>query len=232
MGVRSSANLPIDGFTIPATFVQTNSTISPVTIYPRYNTSTADSFVFDSADDYAPAAATGGGTNAYYDFAFPMYTGLSPWYNDVYDNYAGRRNGGSNAISDVQRVSLWVNMDVGTSPHPSPYDDSSTRLAILMNAVGANHWYQTTASPTPNYSEPRCFCNNVTAFQNFRVTGQNYSNGAYNSWRCLAHFQNLGSSSTTTLRIINIGGKEDNKSLIVIRAMVLLMHGRTGVSGD
>lgn len=227
MGIRSSANLPIDDFTIPIWMVQNHSIVSPITLYPRWRDSTADSFTFSQAGDYNPTAAAGG--NAYVDIYFTSYPGISPWYNDVYDNLVGRRSGGGNSLNDVTRTSLWVNMDVGDSPHPSPADHASTRLAMLINQAGAYHSLMTTNSPTPNYSEPRLLCDS-TAFQNFRVSGQNYS-GNYHSWRCLYHYQPWQSNGAQYIRLINLGGKSDSQSLIVIRAMVLLMHGRTGVSG-
>lgn len=227
MGIRSSANLPIDAFTIPIWMVQNHSIVSPITLYPRWRDSTADTFAFSSAGDYTPAAAAGG--NAYVDISFTSYPGISPWYSDVYDSLVGRRSGTGNSLNDVTRTSLWVNMDVGDAPHPSPSDYASTRLAILINQAGAYHSLITTNSPTPNYSEPRLLCDS-TAFQNFRVSGQNYS-GNYHSWRCLFHYQPWQSNGVQHIRLINLGGKPDSQSLIVIRAMVLLMHGRTGVSG-
>jgi len=229
MPILSSAGLPIDGVTLPI-FLQerTNPIAGTITIKPRYNDSTANNFTFSAAGDYEPTAATGG--DAWYDFPFSCYPGHSQWYSEVYDNLAGRRSGSGSSFADLQRNSLWINLSVGDDPHPSPSDYSSTRLAILEDNPGNYHQFQTTSNPTPNYSEPRCFMGNVAAFQNFRVSGQEYSDGAYHSWRCLAHWQVYAPGSVTRIRIINLGGLADSRSTIRIRGLVLLQHGRTGVS--
>jgi len=229
MPILSSAGLPILGVTLPI-FLQenTNPIAGAIAIKPRYNDSTADTFTFTVSGDYAPAAATGG--NAYYDFPYSCYPNQSGWYSDVYDNLAGRRSGMGSSFGDLNRISLWINLSVGDSPHPSPTDYSSTRLAILQNSVGDYHSLQSTSNPTPNYSEPRCFLNNVAAFQNFRVSGQEYSGGAYHAWRCLAHWQTFNFGSSTFIRIISLGGFADSRSTIRIRGLVLLVHGKTGVS--
>lgn len=229
MPILSSAGLPIDATTLPI-FLQerTNPIGGTITIYPRYNNATANTFTFTAAGDYAPSAAAGG--NAYYDFIYSCYPGHVQWYSEVFDNLAGRRSGSGSSFNDLSRYSLWINLSVGDSPHPSPSDYSSTRLAILQDSPGSYHSFQTTNSPTPNYSEPRCFMENVAAFQNFRVAGQEYGSGAYHSWRCLAHYQTATFANTTTIRIINLGGLDDGRSVIRIRGLLLLAHGRTGVS--
>ena len=83
MGLISSADLPIIGYSLPIWLVHNTPTLpGPTTIYPRYNDSTANTFTFTSSGDYAPAAAIGGGNNAYADFAFQVYPGNGGWYND------------------------------------------------------------------------------------------------------------------------------------------------------
>lgn len=229
MGILSSAGLQIDSVTLPIFLQERTAPIAgAVTILPRYNNATANTFTFSTSGDYAPTAAGGG--DAWYDFPFSCYPGQTGWYSDVYDNLAGRRSGQGNSFGDVGRCSLWINLSVGDNPHPSPSDYASTRLAILQDSPGAYHQFQTTNSPTPNYSEPRCFMDNVAAFQNFRVSGQEYGAGAYHSWRCLAHYQGYNTANATRIRIINLGGLTDDRSKITVRGLVLLVHGRTGVS--
>lgn len=228
MPVRSSANLPIDSFSLNLWLVNNSTPSTPVTLYPRWRDSTANSFTFQNAGDYAPSAAAGG--NAYADIPFSTYPGNGQWYNDVYDNQVGRRSGTASSLTDVYRTSLYANIDVGQSPHPGG-DYSNTRLAILYNGIGAYHSWITTGSPTPNYNEPRVLCDSKPGFENFRISGQNYASGGYNSWRCLFHYWSWAPVNCSHLRIINLGGNDDTRSMIVIRGLVLIMHGRTGVSG-
>ena len=136
MGLISSADLPIIGYSLPIWLVHNTPTLpGPTTIYPRYNDSTANTFTFTSSGDYAPAAAIGGGNNAYADFAFQVYPGNGGWYNQVWDNNVGRRSGTGTAIGDLARVSLYANIDVGNAPHPGERY-ASTFLAILTNSIG------------------------------------------------------------------------------------------------
>jgi hypothetical protein len=229
MGLVSSAGLPIIGYSLPIWMVHNTPTLpGATTIYPRYNNSTANTFTFTSSEDYAPAAAIGGGNNAYADFAFQVNPGNASWYNQVWDNNVGRRIGTATALGDLTRVSLYANIDVGNAPHPGERY-ASTFLAILNNSPGAYHQFQTTGDPTPNYSQPRTFLDN-NAMARFEISGQNYAAGAYNSWRCLCHWQVWASANTTILRIINLGGLSDARSMIVIRGLCLIMHAKTGAS--
>lgn len=231
MAVRANNSLPIGLMDLQVNLVQHSPTIvGTITIDPRYNDSTADSFSFTSSGDYAPAAASGNG-NAYYDIDLPMFTHSTNWYNYTHDNNSGRRSSSSaTAISDLNRVSIWAQLGVGDSPHPG-YDYSYTHMAILKNHPGAHHQYVTTGSPTPNYSEPRTLRDGDLNFANFRVSGQYYGSGAYGGWYCLANYQSNICNTATTIRIINLGGNTDARSRLRIIDMVFLIHGRMGETG-
>lgn len=229
MGILSSSGLPIESSQLQVNLVQhAATTVGTVTINPRWNDSTADSFTFDSVDDYAPSAAAGG--NAYYDFELPMYTHTTNWYNYTHDNNAGRRSATSaTAISDINRMSIYAQLGVGDSPHPG-FDYSYTRIAILKNHPGANHQY-ITSGPTPNYSEPRTLADGNSNYVNFKVSGQYYAGGAYGGWYCLAHYQSNLINTATSIRIINLGGNTDARSRLRVIDLVCVLHGRLGSTG-
>lgn len=230
MGVLSSSGLPIQSTNLQVNLVQHSSTVvGTITLNPRWNDSTADSFSFSSSGDYAPAAAGGG--NAYYDIDLPMFTHTTNWYNYTHDSNVGRRlNSSATAISDINRASIWAQLGVGDNPHPG-YDYSYTRLAILKNHPGAYHQYQTTGVPTPNYSEPRTLRDGDLSFANFKVSGQYYASGAYGGWYCLANYISNICNTATTIRIINLGGNTDARSRLRIIDLVMILHGRLGENG-
>lgn len=215
-----------------------------VTVYPRYNTSTADTFTFSSSGDYAPTAAAGG--DAFIDFTFDLHNislGQS-WFNQLYTSTDfGRRPsgdaGGQHNFTDWVRLSLWGDIGIGDSPHPG-YGVASTRIAILQNAHGAYFSLQTTGSPPVNYSDPRTLFDNRTTnspdryFTSLRIGGQAYGTQGlnYNQWHCLAEGVNYSSANATYIRLINLGGKADTYSKIHIKSLVLVATCRAGYSGD
>ena len=233
MAILSSSGLPIEYTHIPIPIVQHASiNIGTIIVNPRYNNSTADTKLFDSAGDYAPSAAAGG--NAYIDITLPMFPHHSSWYNNTHDSSFGRRNGNSGtAISDIGKASLWAQLGVGDSPHPG-YDYSYTRLAMLSNQAGANHQFITTNSPTPNYNEPRTIGggNSLNSFANFKISGQFYAGGAYGGWYCLANHVNGLFGSSDMIRIINLGGNTDERSRLRIIDLVYVLHGKLGATGN
>jgi hypothetical protein len=232
MGVLSSSGLPIGFMQIQIPIVQhASTTVGTVSLNPRYNNSTADTKLFDSAGDYAPSAAAGG--NAYVDLALPMFPHHGTWYNNTHDSNSGRRNGNAGtAIGDISRVSLWAQLGVGDSPHPG-FNYSYAHIAMLHNSAGAYHSYQTTNSPSPNYSEPRTLdgSNSLNSFANFRVSGQFYAGGAYGGWYCLANHVGGLFANSDTIRIINLGGNTDERSRLRIIDLVYIIHGRLGSTG-
>jgi len=233
MGILSSSGLPMGLMQIPIPIVQHAAiNVGTITINPRYNDSTAHTALFDSSDDYAPSAASGG--NAYVDIALPMFPHHSSWYNKVHDSNYGRRTGAGTAIDDIGRVSLWAQLGVGDSPHPGE-DYSYAHVAMLMNQAGAYHSYITTGAPTPNYNEPRTLGgggNSLGSFANFKVSGQYYGGGAYGGWYCLANYSGGLFGSSDTLRVINWGGNSDARSRLRIVDMVYILHGKLGTSGQ
>lgn len=229
MAVRGSNSLPRGFMGLQVNLVQHAATqVGTVTINPRWNDSTADSFSFSNSGDYAPAAAAGG--NAYYDLELPMFTHSVDWYTHTHDTNVGRRDGGSTAISDLNRVSIWAQLGIGDSPHPG-YNYSYTHLAILKNHPGAYHQFQTTGVPTPNYAEPRTLRDGDLSFANFRVSGQYYAGGAYGGWYCLANYISNICNTATAIRIINLGGNSDSRSRLRIIDLVFIIHGQLGNTG-
>jgi hypothetical protein len=232
MAILSSSGLPIQYMQIQIPIVEhAATTVGSITINPRYNNSTADTKIFNSAGDYAPSAAAGGA--AYVDLSLPMFPHHGTWYNNTHDSNSGRRNGNSGtAIGDIGRVSLWAQLGVGDHPHPG-YDYSYTRLAMLKNAAGANHQFIRTGSVTPDYTEPRTLdnSNSLNSFANFKVSGQFYAGGAYGGWYCLANHVSGLFDSSDTIRIINLGGSSDDRSRLRIVDLVYIIHGKLGTTG-
>ena len=231
MAILSSSSLPVEYMQIPIPIIQhAATTVGTVTVNPRWNDSTADTFTFSSAGDYTPAAASGG--NAYVDISLPMFPHHSTWYNNTHDTNYGRRDGSGTAIGDIGKVSLWAQLGVGDSPHPG-YGYSYTRLAMLTNQAGAYHSFITTGSPTPNYNEPRTLGGTgLNTFANFKVSGQYYAGGAYGGWYCLANHVNGLFGSSDMIRIINLGGNTDARSRLRIIDLVYIIHGKLGTTGN
>ena len=204
--------------------------IGTITVNPRYNNSTADTKLFDSAGDYAPSAAAGG--NAYVDITLPMFPHHSTWYNNTHDTNSGRRTNAGTAIGDIGKVSLWAQLGIGDSPHPG-YDYSYTRVAMLTNGAGAYNAFQTTNSPSPNYAEPRTLdgANSLNTFANLHLSGQYYAGGAYGGWYCLANHTNGLFGNSDMIRIINLGGNTDARSRLRIIDLVYIIHGKLGTTG-
>jgi len=231
MGILTNQGLPLEGFQIQATLVNRAAPMTPVLIWPKYNNSTANTKTFSSAGDYSPNAAAGGGNLAYADLTLSNYTHTVSWYNRVHDNDAGRRSGTDTGISDLNRASIYAQIQVGDYPHPG-VGASKTHLSMLYNQAGAHHALITTGSPTPNYAQPRVLGGNISAFENFEISGQGYSQGAYGGWYCLAHYIPHLTGSSHYIRVINWGGMADSRSKIVINGFVVLLHGETGQSGS
>jgi hypothetical protein len=229
MAVRGSNSLPREFMGLQVNLVQHVATrVGTITLDPRYNDSTADNFSFSTSGDYAPSSASGGNP-AYVDLDLSMFTHSVNWYNHTHDTNVGRRNGSDNAISDLNRVSIWAQLGVGDSPHPG-YNYSYTHMAILKNHPGAHHQY-VTSGPTPNYSEPRTLRDGDLNFANFRVSGQYYGDGAYGGWYCLANYVSNICITATNIRIINLGGNTDARSRLRIIDLVFLIHGQMGNTG-
>ena len=231
MAILTSTGLPLESMQLQVTMVNRTPPVTPVTIYPRYNNSTANTKTFSASGDYAPAAAVGGGNLAYHDFNLTNYCHTTNWYNYVHDNDAGRRNGTETAISDINRASIYAQIQVGDYPHPG-VGASKTRLAMLYNQAGAYHALITTGSATPNYAEPRVLGGNTAAFENFQVSGQNYSQGSYGAWYCLANYIPNIVGSTHYIRIINLGGDVDARSKVIFNGLIIVLHGENGQSGQ
>lgn len=232
MAILSSSGLPIGFMQIQIPIVQhAATTVGTITLNPRYNNSTADTKLFDSAGDYTPGAASGG--SAYVDIALPMFPHHSTWYNNLHDSNSGRRSNAGTAIGDIGKVSLWAQLGVGDSPHPG-YNYSYAHVAMLTNGAGAYNAFQTTNSPSPNYAEPRTLdgANSLNTFANFRVSGQYYAGGAYGGWYCLANHTNGLFGNSDMIRIINLGGNTDERSRLRIIDLVYILHGKLGTTGS
>ena len=105
------------------------------------------------------------------------------------------------------RFSLWMMLHVGQNPHPGA-GTAETYFSMLTNSngsYGGGALYNYDA--TQGYpSQPREW---FSGSRKIRVSGDNYGNGLYRGWTCIANQQPtsgyVGSINATQLRIINLG---------------------------
>lgn len=189
-----------------------------VVLNPRFsNISTADNFSYSTDADYSPSGC-------FADLTLP-FAGMTAWYSRLSGhggpsnelNHPGstgnwveaalpfrQRQDGTNMTA---KFSLWMMLHVGQSPHPG-IGNAETYFSLLTNAPGDHgggaFYAHPGAVPTP--SQPREWFNGS---RKIRVAGDNYGNGLYRGWTCIANQQTvsaqLSNINPTTLRVINIG---------------------------
>ena len=191
-----------------------------VALSPRFtNMATADAFSYSVDADYAPAGC-------YADLTL-VWPGITDWYTTL-SGYGGpnnelnhpgslssRVNGarsfymrpdGTN-MGSSGRFSIWMCLFIGDNPHPG-VGTAETYFSLLTNANGDYSGGAFYAHPggTPTPTSPREY---FSGSRKIRVSGQNYGNGGYRDWVCIANQQPangyIANINATTLRVINIG---------------------------
>ena len=205
---------------------------------PRFSSvSTADSFSYSTDADYSPAGC-------YVDMSL-AWPGITDWYTTL-SGHGGPSNelnhpgstgswvSGARPFYTRQdgtsmgtRVSIWMCLYVGDNPHPG-YGTAETYFTMVTNAngdYGGGAFYAYPGNvPTP--SSPREW---FSGSRKIRVSGQNYGNGAYRDWVCIANQANLSGYITninaTTLRVINLGRQTTNATAnLRIAGMRVIYH--------
>jgi len=193
-----------------------------VALSPRFtSTSSADNFVWGSSDDYSPASG-------YVDLSL-VHIGMSDWYTTLsghggasnqlaHPGSLGSRQTGAQAFHKNQsgnitaRMSIWMSIAVGSHPHPG-HGTAETYFALLTNAIGDHQGGAFWNAPgnVINYTSPRVWCPGT---EKIRVSGQNYGNGNYRDWVCIANQHAVSGKATdinaNTLRVVNIGRTSDS----------------------
>ena len=209
---------------------------------PRYtNSATADSWYWSNSGDYSPAGC-------YVDLSM-AHIGMSDWYTTL-SGHGGNSNQlnhpgststwipGAKAFYTNQgqnlghRMSIWMSLSVGSSPHPG-YGTAETYFTMLANAngdhQGSSFW--NAPSGVAAYNSPRVWCNGT---DKIRVSGQNYGNGNYRDWVCIANQQSVVGKAIdinpTAMRIVNIGRTAD--SAIRIYGLKIVFHIMPPGSGE
>lgn len=210
-----------------------------VVLNPRFSSvSTADNFSYSVDGDYAP----GGGCYADLTLSF---AGMTAWYatlsghggpsNDL--NHPGSTGSWVNAARPfvtrqdgtdmTARFSLWMMLHVGQSPHPGT-GNAETYFSMMTNANGdyggGSYYYHPGGTPQP--SSPREWFNGS---RKIRVSGDNYGNGAYRGWTCIANQQAasgyMNNINATSLRVINLGRQTtQNTAELRIAGIRLVYH--------
>lgn len=211
-----------------------------VAISPRYtNSTTADNWYWSNSSDYE--------TN-YVDLTLE-WPQMTDWYTTV-SGHGGTTNqlGHPGSLSErftgarpfyrrqdqrnVYRFSLWMAIAVGSNPHPG-YGTAETYIAFATNAPGDHQGGSFWNAPgnVANYSNPRRWFNGA---EKIRVSGQNYGNGSYRDWVCIANqasaSEKIVDINPTTLRVFNIGRTSD--SALRIYGMRVVYHIYPGPNSD
>lgn len=190
-----------------------------VVLNPRFsNVSTADNFSYSVDGDYGPAGC-------YADLTFPFAAGMTSWYSTLSGhggpsnqlNHPGSTGSWINAAMPfyqrqdgtnyTPKFSLWMSLHVGQNPHPGS-GNAETYFSMLTNANGdyggGSYYYH--PGGTPNPSSPREY---FDGSRKIRVSGDNYGNGLYRGWTCIANqqpvSQYISNINATSMRIINLG---------------------------
>lgn len=214
-----------------------------VVINPRFNNmSTADNFSYSVDGDYAPTSYSGG--NAYADLTL-SFAHMTSWYsylsghggpgNDM--NHPGSTGSWADAAKPFYqrqdgtnmgaKFSLWMMLHVGQSPHPG-VGNAETYFSMMTNANGdyggGSYYYHPGGTPQP--TSPREWFNGS---RKIRVAGDNYGNGAYRGWTCIANqqpaTQYISNINATNLRIINLGRQTtQNTAELRIAGIRIIYH--------
>jgi len=210
MALRSYTGKQQLGFAVEDCFLQLSAPASGyTTLEPRFSTDPGRSWRFTTSGDYSPGTAGGSGTS-YADFTLTR-AGQQAWFSRVAsgetDNMPNGNQGDLYETSfqnNANMISFYANIHVGDAPHPYS-NPPTTRIAILQNYFGAYHQFQTTGSPTPNYSEPRVW-NNEQRFQNYAIRGQSWGITNYDDYLELSKGADFGMGiGVAYIRIINLG---------------------------
>lgn len=178
------------------------------TLRPRYSTNPGRSWRFTDNADYSPGTYDGSGS-AYADFTLTC-PGETSWFSRVATSEIdGMPNGAQGDkyeqtfSGNANRISMYMDIHVGYNPHPYS-DPPRARIAILMNWIGAYHWF-TYGGPTFYAGDPRVF-NNEGQFENYEIRGQSWGITNYDDIleMCKGNSDNLG-IGTDRIRIINLG---------------------------
>jgi hypothetical protein len=197
-------------------------------ISPRYtNSTTADNFSYSVDGDYAPSSA-------YADLSIE-WPGMTAWYHRLsghggptnllgHPGSLGSRSAGAPGFynnqdgSSIGTISIWMSILVGSSPHPGDAANQETYFSMLCNAngdYGGGSFYSHPGG-TPAPSSPREY---IEGSRKIRLASDNYGNGAYRGWVCIANQARptgySGNINATTMRIINIGRSADSAMRII-----------------
>lgn len=197
---------------------------------------TADNFSFSTDAHYSTAGT-------YVDLNM-VYPGITNWYTTLSGhggpanelNHPGstgswesgglplfKRQDGSNM---QVHASIWMVLYVGDAPHPG-YGTAETYFAMVRTSPGAHNggaFYIGDSNGTYPDS-PREY---VGGSRKIRVSGQNYGNGSYTDWVCIANQQpvsgGIADISCNTVRIINIGRNSGSWGNLRIAGFKVIYH--------
>lgn len=208
-----------------------------VYLAPMYsNVATADAFAFSTDAQYSTAGT-------YVDLSM-VYPGITSWYTTLsghggpsnelnHPGSTGNWQMGSTPFFKRQdgstmsvKASIWMVLWIGDQPHPG-YGTAETYFAMVRTSPGANNgssFY--IGDGTSNYpSQPREY---VQGSRKIRVSGQNYGNGNYTDWVCIANQQavtgGIADISCNTVRIINIGRNTGSNGNLRIAGFKVVYH--------
>jgi hypothetical protein len=217
-----------------------------VVLNPRFsNVTTADNFSYSTDADYSPAGC-------YADLTL-SFAGMTAWYatlsghggpsNEL--NHPGSTGNWVGATRPFylrpdgttmgNRFSLWMMLHVGQSPHPGT-GVAETYFSMMTNANGdyggGAYYYYPGNVPTP--TSPREW---FGGSRKIRVSGDNYGNGAYRGWTCIASQQPasgyIENINATSLRIINLGRQTtQNTAELRIAGIRVIYHVLPGYNTD
>jgi hypothetical protein len=215
-----------------------------VVLAPRFSSvATADAFSYSVDADYAPAGS-------YADLIFP-HAQMTAWYSTLSGhggpnnelNHPGSTGNWVQAAtpfsikgdgsSITPRFSLWMMFHVGQNPHPGT-GVAETYFSMFTNAngdYGSSAFYAypgNVATPT----SPREW---FSGSRKIRISGDNYGNGNYRGWTCIASQQPvsgyIANLNPTTLRVINIGRQTSSATAeLRIVGMRIIYHVLPGTS--
>jgi hypothetical protein len=204
---------------------------------PRSTTaSTSAGYGFSAASDYADPSNHNSSTTGWsYDLKVPSAPSGGPWYNYTYGGGSGRRGSANSpnhgtSLSDYgSYASLYMDLAVGSSPHPGiGAAGSIAHIALIHDASGAYFGFQYTSPPPVNYAHARTLFDTSTDAQNIKISGQGYAGGnanLYRQWFCFADRQSWSVSNIQNIRFINWGPND-----VHIHSAKLILHGQTGAS--
>jgi hypothetical protein len=189
-----------------------------VVMAPRFsNVSTADNFSYSVDADYSPAGSYADLTLSFAQMT-AWYATLSghggpsnelghPGSTGSWDNAARPFYYRQDGTNYTPKFSLWMMLHVGQNPHPGT-GVAETYFSMMTNANGDYGGGAFYAYPS-NVATPTSPREWFSGSRKIRVSGDNYGNGAYRGWTCIANQQPvsgyISNINPTTLRVINLG---------------------------